>query len=56
MRFIVHDEDGPLRQFWTKAEALKWLTDGMHLVILPKLRKPKPEKPDWFVICGEALL
>lgn len=51
MRFIVYDEDGPLRKFYTRAEALAWMLDGMRLVVLPK--KPKP---DWFTVCGEALL
>ena len=56
VRFIVHDEDGPLRQFWTRAEAEKWMLDGMRLVVLPKQRRRRPVKPDWFVVCGEALL
>lgn len=51
MRFLVVDEDGPLRQFWTRAEAVAWMLPGMNLVVLPK--KPKP---DWFAILGEALL
>lgn len=51
MRFVVHDEDGPLRRFATRAEAQAWMLDGMRLVVLPK-----PAKPDWFLILGEALL
>lgn len=51
MRYVVHDEDGPLRRFANKAEALAWLMPGMRLEVLPK-----PTKPDWFLILGEALL
>lgn len=40
MRFWVYDEDGPLRGFHTKVEALEWMLPGMWIVV-----KPKPEKP-----------
>lgn len=40
-RYQVTDECGPLRTFWTKAEALRWMQPYMQLVVLPK---PKREK------------
>lgn len=40
-RYCVHDEDGPLRSFWTKADALRFMLPGMKLVVSPRPRKPK---------------
>ena len=40
MRYWVNDEFGALRGFWTRAEALKFLADGMFLVVRPKPPKP----------------
>lgn len=51
MRYEVHDELGALRRFWRRDEALAWMLPGMTLKVLPK-----PAKPDWFAILGEALL
>lgn len=44
-RFQVHDEDGPVRAFWTRADALAWmnLRAGLRLVVRP--RPPKVEIP-----------
>lgn len=39
-RFVVHDEDGPLRAFYTRAAAQAWMSKGMTLVVLPKEAKP----------------
>lgn len=35
-RFQVHDEDGPLRAFWTRQAAEAWMLPGMSLVELPR--------------------
>ena len=40
-RYTVHDEDGPLRSFWTKPEAERFMLPGMQLVVAPRFRKPK---------------
>jgi len=40
MRFWVHDDIGALRGFYTRAEALQFLADGMFLVTRPKPPKP----------------
>ena len=50
-RYQVMDEFGPLRTFWTKAEAQRWMQPWMKLVILPK---QKPVKQ--YIECEEALL
>lgn len=52
-RYVVHDEDGPLRAFRTRAAAAKWLTDGMRLVVLPK---PPSRFARAFKNLGEALI
>lgn len=49
MRFEVCDEDGPLRRFHTRAEAVAWMLPGMTLRVLPR-----PKKVDLFAMCGEA--
>ena len=47
-RFQVHDEEGPLRAFYSKQEALDFMLPGMKLVILPgPKRKPNPRKLAW---------
>lgn len=40
-RYIVHDEDGPLRSFYTRAEAAKFKVDAMWIETLPKPKKMK---------------
>jgi hypothetical protein len=40
-RYQVCDELGPLRVFWSKEEAMRWIQPPMVLVVLPK---PKREK------------
>jgi hypothetical protein len=40
-RYVIHDEDGPLRAFWTREQAQVWMLPGMRLVIVPRPRKPK---------------
>jgi hypothetical protein len=41
-RYQVIDECGPLRMFWTKEEAKRWMQPYMRLVVLPKpKREPK---------------
>lgn len=39
-RFVVADEDGPLRAFNTRSEALFFMQEGMTLIVLPKPPKP----------------
>lgn len=46
-RYVIHDEDGPLRAFWTREQAEAWMLPGMRLVILPKVRKPKLDTSQW---------
>jgi hypothetical protein len=48
-RYQVVDDVGPLRVFWSKEEALKWMQPNMTVVVLPK---PKREK--LFIECEEA--
>lgn len=50
-RYQVTDECGPLRTFWTKAEAKRWMQPWMKLVVLPKA---KPQKQ--YAEFEEALL
>jgi len=50
-RFQVADECGPLRIFYTKAEALRWMQPWMRLTELPKCKREK-----LFIQCEEALL
>jgi|APGre2960657404_1045060.scaffolds.fasta_scaffold08735_3 hypothetical protein len=50
-RYQVMDECGPLRIFWTKEEAQRWMLPWMKLVVLPK---PKREKQ--YLELEEALL
>ena len=42
MRFVIHDDEGPIRTFHTKKEAVDFLTGkrGLRLVELPKPPKP----------------
>lgn len=44
-RFIVEDSEGPLRRFFTRDEALRFIGDdkSLKLKVLPK---PKKEKVD----------
>lgn len=43
MRYVILDEDGqPLRKFWDKEEAQKFLQDGWTLTIMPKPKKVLP--------------
>lgn len=39
-RFVIADEDGPLRAFNTRSEALFFMSEGMALTVLPKPPKP----------------
>lgn len=48
-RFVVSDDEGPLRAFSTRHEALFFLTDGMTLTVLPK-----PPQVDLVALLGEA--
>lgn len=57
MRFQVHDEDGLLRTFFTKVDALAWIKDRVELklVVLPKARvKRKDVTKDVFKLLGEC--
>lgn len=38
-RYEVHDEDGPLRSFYTRKEAEQFLQDGWRIVVLPKPKR-----------------
>ena len=40
-RYQVLDEFGPLRTFWTKEEALRWMQPSMQLIELPKTKRVK---------------
>jgi hypothetical protein len=41
-RYVVSDELGPLRTFWTKKEALRWIQsrDDCTLLETPKSKPP----------------
>ena len=43
-RFVVVDEDGPLRTFWTRNEAVTWACgrEGCEVVVLPPKRSELP--------------
>lgn len=36
-KYVVHDEHGPLRTFWTRAEAVRWMCGRreMALEVIP---------------------
>lgn len=53
MRYVVHDDDGPLRAFRTRAAAAAWIRDGMRLVVLPK---PPSRAVRMFDRLGDALI
>jgi hypothetical protein len=53
MRYVVHDDEGPLRAFRTRAAAVKWMADGMRLVVLPK---PPSKAVQVFAVLGHALM
>jgi len=53
VRYVVHDEEGPLRAFRTRAAAAAWMRDGMRLVVLPK---PPSKAVRMFARLGEALI
>jgi hypothetical protein len=40
-RYQVMDECGPLRIFWTKGEAERWMQPWMKLVVLPRPKRKK---------------
>ena len=50
-RYQVLDEFGPLRMFWTKEEALRWMQPSMQLTELPKVKREKK-----YIEVEEALL
>ena len=51
-RYEVHDEDGPLRAFYTRQEVEKLMQPGWKIVVLPK---PKKKTVKEFIIeFGEA--
>lgn len=53
MRYVIHDEEGPLRTFRTRSAAVAWMREGMRLVVL---RKPPGRAVRMFARLGEALL
>jgi hypothetical protein len=53
MRYVIHDEEGPLRTFRTRAAAIAWMRDGMRLVVLPK---PPSRAVRMFARLGDALI
>lgn len=53
MRYVVHDDEGPLRAFRTRAAAVAWIQDGMRLVVLPK---PPSRAVQMFAKLGDALI
>jgi hypothetical protein len=47
MRFILHDEDGvPLRKFWSRDAAEKFLEDGYTILELKKEKRIRTSKVD----------
>lgn len=58
LRFEIHDEDGCLRKFATKDEAMKFKSEDMLLVIKPrpKGKTRKQIQQDFINQIGEALL
>lgn len=52
-RYAVCDEDGELRSFYTRAEALEFIGGRPEFHIKVKPRKPKPNP---FDIVGECLI
>ena len=58
MRFQVHDEDGLLRSFWTRKEAVAWKLPSMKLVVLPKVKqKTRAEEfREALTFAGEAMI
>jgi hypothetical protein len=41
LRYQIHDEDGLLRSFHTRADAVAWMLPGMRLVVLPRPKAPR---------------
>ena len=42
MRFILHDEDGvPLRKFWSRGDAEKFMEEGYTIVELKREKRKK---------------
>lgn len=56
-RFQVHDEDGILRTFSTKVDALAWIgKEEYTLIVIPKARvKRKGNTQDLFKLLGGCL-
>lgn len=52
-RYAVCDEDGELRSFYTRAEALQFIGDRTEFFIKVK---PRKQKVDPFTLVGEALI
>ena len=52
-RFVVCDDDGELRSFYTRAEAMEFIGDRTEFHLVVKPRKPKP---DVFQLVGECLI
>jgi hypothetical protein len=53
-RYAVCDEDGELRSFYTKAEAIEFIgnrTDEFEIKV-----KPRKPKPDPMLVVGECLI
>ena len=42
-RFVVHDDVGPLRAFYTRSDAMRFIAgrSDLHLVVLPKAKPVK---------------
>lgn len=52
-RYVVCDDDGELRSFYTRAEATEFIAGRSEFHIVVKPRKPKP---DVFKLVGECLI
>lgn len=51
-KYVVHDEDGPVRKFANKAEAKRWVAGRNELTLL---KIPQDKTPSIFETSEEAL-
>ena len=55
-RFIVSDEDGPLRRFFSREDAEHFMSSDPSLTLeeIAKLKKPKFNKQKWLASLPDA--
>ena len=51
-KYVVHDEDGPVRKFVSKSEAKRWVAGRTDLTLL---KIPQDKTPSIFETSEEAL-